>query len=112
VTHPFHPLSGRQFVCLGEQFCRYGTRLLLRIDGARICVVPRKWTDAADPGPEVVIAAGRAPFLVDDLIELAELVSRVLDRAQPRGCKDNSAATVKDTTPHGGETCLETPEYA
>ncbi|MBU1638624.1 Y4bD/Y4pK family protein, partial [bacterium] len=28
VTHPFHPLSGQRFVCVGERYNRYGTRLL------------------------------------------------------------------------------------
>ncbi|MBU2691705.1 MAG: Y4bD/Y4pK family protein, partial [Candidatus Eisenbacteria bacterium] len=27
VTHPFHPLSGQRFVCVGERYNRYGTRL-------------------------------------------------------------------------------------
>src|SRR5690606_563293 len=55
VTHPFHPLSGRQLVCVGERCNRYGTRLLLRVDEDRVCSVPRQWTDVVAPDPEVVI---------------------------------------------------------
>src|SRR5689334_5474262 len=77
VTHPFHPLSGRQFVCVGERYNRYGTRLLLRVDEEQICSVPRQWTDVVAPDPEVVIGEGRALLRVADLLELVGLVSHL-----------------------------------
>jgi hypothetical protein len=30
VTHPFHPLFGRQLPCVGKRYNRYGERLLLQ----------------------------------------------------------------------------------
>ena len=80
VTHPFHPLSGREFVCVGERYNRYGTRLLLEVGDDLLCSVPPQWTDLAALDPEVVIGEGRAYFRVGDLVELARLVAR------PRGC--------------------------
>ena len=80
VTHPFHPLSGRQFVCVGERYNRYGTRLLLRVDDESVCSVPRQWTDLVAPDPEVVIGEERALFRVADLVELARLVARLARR--------------------------------
>ena len=77
VTHPFHPLSGRQFACVGERYNRYGKRLLLQIDDATVCSVPPQWTDVVGPDPEIVMGERRALFRVADLIELARLVNRL-----------------------------------
>src|SRR5262245_19500670 len=45
ITHPFHPLGGKQLACVGERYTRSGRRLLLRVDEATICSVPPQWTD-------------------------------------------------------------------
>jgi hypothetical protein len=39
--------------------------------------LPRAWTDAADLDPFVVLAAGRSPFRVEDLLMVAELLDRL-----------------------------------
>jgi hypothetical protein len=90
VTHPFHPLSGQQLVCVGERYNRYGTRLLLRVDEEQICSVPRQWTDVVAPDPEVVLGEGRALLRVADLLELADLVSRLIK--QRRGSPADASA--------------------
>ena len=77
VTHPLHPLSGRQLVCVGERYNRYGTRVLLEVDDGIVCSVPRQWTDLVAPDPEIVIGGGRALFRVADLLELERLVARL-----------------------------------
>ena len=77
ITHPFHPLSGRQFTCVDERVNAYGRRLLLQIDDTTVCSVPPQWTDLADPDPEIVIGRQRALFRVADLVELARLVERL-----------------------------------
>jgi Family of unknown function (DUF5372) len=45
------------------------------------CSLPRGWTDAADPDPFVVLAAGRSALRVEDLLMLVELIDglRVVD---------------------------------
>jgi hypothetical protein len=101
VTHPFHPLVGRELVCVGERYNRYGVRLLLRIDDDRLCAVPPRWTDAVAPDPEVVLGNSRGLLRVADLLGLADLVSRLVareQRARPRNAND--VATVTSTTPH------------
>ncbi len=80
VTHPFHPLGGRELVCVGERHNRYGRRLLLRVDEDHVCSVPPQWTDVVAPDPEVVLGGGRSLFRVADLLELADLVSRLAER--------------------------------
>jgi hypothetical protein len=100
VTHPFHPLSGQLLVCVGERYNRYGTRLLLRVDEDHVCSVPRQWTDVVAPDPEVVIGGGRALMRVADLLELADLVSRLVEQeARVKERKGNNAANVRQTLP-------------
>ncbi len=77
VTHPFHPLTDRRLVCVGERHNRQGKRFLLRTDEGAICSVPPQWTDAAPLDPEVVIGRGRALFRIADLLGLARLVEQL-----------------------------------
>jgi Family of unknown function (DUF5372) len=80
VTHPFHPLSGQQFACVGARYTRYGRRLLLQVDEATVCAVPPQWTDLVAPDPEIVIGGQRALFRVVDLLELARLLEQLSKR--------------------------------
>jgi hypothetical protein len=77
ITHPFHPLSGKQLACVGERYNRYGRRLLLRVDEATICSVPPQWTNLVAPDPEIVLGEHRALFRVADLLELVRLVDQL-----------------------------------
>jgi hypothetical protein len=81
VTHPFHPLSGRQLVCVGDRDNRFGRTFLLKVDDGAICAVPPQWTDVVAPDPEVILGGHRALFRVADLLELACLVDRLSRRA-------------------------------
>lgn len=87
ITHPFHPFGGRQLLCIGERYNRSGKRLLLRIDDTIVCSVPPQWTDTATPDPEIVIGQGRALFRVADLLELANLVSRLCQEKPCEGSR-------------------------
>jgi len=79
VTHPFHPLSGKQLVCVGERYNVHGKRLLLQ-DEVTICSVLPQWTDLAAPDPEIIIGNHRALFRVADLLDLARLVDQLAKR--------------------------------
>lgn len=100
VTHPFHPLSGRRLVCVGERFNRYGKRLLLEVDEEQICSIPPQWTDVVAPDPEIILGAGRAPLRLVDFLELAELVERLAAERQRLSRKRKYAAVVNENTPH------------
>ena len=80
ITHPFHPLSGRQLPCVGERYNRYGMTLLLQIDDESVCSVPPQWTDVVAVDPEIAMGEHRALFRVVDLLELAGLVDRLSKR--------------------------------
>jgi hypothetical protein len=77
ITHPFHPFSGRQLVCVGERYNRYGKRVLLQVDASTICSVPPQWTDLIAPDLEIAMGEGRALLRVADLMALARLVARL-----------------------------------
>jgi hypothetical protein len=73
VTHPFHPLRGAEFPLLSVGRTWGAERVFfLDQDGVRRSL-PLAWTDAAAPDPSVVVAAGRAPFRLEDLEALAAL---------------------------------------
>ena len=80
MTHPFHPLSGQQLSCVEERYNRFGKRLLLEADNGAVCAVPPQWTDVVAPDPEIVLGGGRALFRVADLLELAQLIDRLMGR--------------------------------
>ena len=61
-------------MCVGERYTRYGKRLLLRDGDSLVRLIPRQWTDLADPDPDVVLGQGRALVRLGDLLELERLV--------------------------------------
>jgi hypothetical protein len=84
ITHPFHPLSGKQLICVGERCNAYGRRLLLQVDERTVCSVPQQWTDLVADAAEIVIGKHRALFRVADLLELARLVDQLGKRSWPK----------------------------
>jgi len=88
ITHPFHPLSGRQFACVGEHFSRYGKRLLLQVDELTVCSVPRQWTDVLAPDPEIALGDGRGLLRIKDFVDLARLVARLASTSRHQ-CKSD-----------------------
>jgi hypothetical protein len=91
VTHPFHPLSGRDFEFVA---CRQNwgeDRVHLHDESGELFSLPAGWTDVA-PDPFVVIAAGRCPFTVAGLLAVADLAGRL------RARRDGDQA-VKKITP-------------
>jgi hypothetical protein len=99
VTHPFHPLSGRQLVCVGERYNRYGKRLLLQDADGELCSVPPQWTDIMTQDLDIVIGNGRALLRLADLLELAELIERLDADGTRASRKSKYAANVNTNTP-------------
>jgi hypothetical protein len=72
ITHPFHPLRGRSFELIKVAANRHGGRVwVVGADGGRL-PFPRAWTDLADIDPWQQAAAGRTPFRLDDLVQVAD----------------------------------------
>ncbi|HLZ21537.1 MAG TPA: DUF5372 family protein [Ktedonobacterales bacterium] len=78
VTHPFHPLSGRDFELVGFAHTWGEHRVFFREPGqTRVRALPATWTDVVGADPFVVLSAGRSYFRPDDLVQLALLLSEL-----------------------------------
>jgi hypothetical protein len=85
VTHPFHPLSGKDFEFVEHRLNWGEDRVWLRDEAGDLFSVPAGWTDAVAPDPFIVIAAGRCPFTADGLLAAADLVARLRERPDGDG---------------------------
>ena len=62
---------------MGESANVAGRRVLCVDEAGAAWAVPVEWTDLSKPTVEMEINAGRAYVLVDDLLALAELITRI-----------------------------------
>jgi len=92
VTHPFHPLAGRDFEFVEHRQNWGEDRVYLRDEGGELFSLLAGWTDVVPADPFTVIAAGRCPFTTAGLLALADLIDRL--RSQP-----GSDEAVKWITP-------------
>jgi hypothetical protein len=92
VTHPFHPLSGREFEFVEHRQNWGEDRVYLRDEDGELFSLLAGWTDVAAVDPFTVIAEGRCPFTTHDLLAVAGLIDRL--RRQSGGER-----TVKEITP-------------
>lgn len=77
MTHPFHPLSGRDFEFVAYRQNWGEDRVHLHDENGLVFSLLAGWTDASPPDPFVVIADGRCPFTTDGLLAVADLVDRL-----------------------------------
>jgi Family of unknown function (DUF5372) len=91
VTHPFHPLSGREFDLVVRKKNWTDDRVFFFGDDGQMRSLPAGWTDVDPPDPFVFVAAGRSLFRIDDLVVLVALLEG-LRSVQPQ-------KRVKRTTP-------------
>lgn len=83
MTHPFHPLVGREYDVVGYAHTWGEHRVFFREPGEeRVRSMPAGWTDIEGPDPFLVLAGGRTAFRVEDLVALARLL-----RDLPRECQ-------------------------
>jgi hypothetical protein len=73
VTHPFHPLAGLEFEFVKRRRNWQQDRVYFYDGQGELVSLPAAWTDVVAADPFVVVAAGRAPFHLAALLELAEL---------------------------------------
>jgi hypothetical protein len=85
VTHPFHPRAGREYVFVAARQTWGEDRVFFLDEDGTQRSLPAAWTDAAAEDPFVVVAAGRSPFRVADLLDVAALLERLGARDEPDG---------------------------
>ena len=100
MTHPFHPLHGREFELI-ETTSVLGVGLVhYTADDGTLRTIRQAFTSAAAVDPFVRVAAGRSAFRVSDLLALSAL----LDSLDGGGCAgretDGAVETVKEILPH------------
>lgn len=74
VTHPFHPLCGREIEFVTRIRGWADDRLFFLDAEQRLTSVPTAWTSLADADPFVEMARGRAHFRVEDLLRLSGMI--------------------------------------
>ena len=92
MTHPFHPLAGKDFEFVAYRQNWGEDRVHLHDENGQLFSLPAGWTDAVAADPFVVVAAGMAPFSAAGLLALADLVDRLCAQ------RDGTGA-VKKITP-------------
>lgn len=85
VTHLFHPWCGRVFVLLGVRQTWSEDRVFFLDAAGTQFSLPARWTDVVEPDVFVAVAAGRCPFRIDDLLELARLIDGFDESAAEAG---------------------------
>jgi len=83
VTHPFHPLRGREFVLLTSVRRWNEERVYFEDEQGRAISLRAQWTSVFSPPPLVAIAAGRSAFRADDLLQLARLLRELRPEGTP-----------------------------
>ena len=76
ITHPFHPLSGKQFDLLEYRRLYSEGYVWFHDDCGQLRIIPAIWTDFVKADAFVEMGAGTSPLHTACLLELVELVQR------------------------------------
>jgi hypothetical protein len=87
VTHPFHPLAGREFDLVVRKNNWAEDRVFFFNDDGQLVSIPAGFTDVDPPDPFVAVSAGRSAFRVEDLLEVATLVEGLRPVRRRRGVR-------------------------
>ena len=74
MTHPFHPLAGREFDLVLRKHNWAEDRVFFFDDEGQLTSIPAGFTDVDPADVFVAISAGRSAFRVEDLLALADLL--------------------------------------
>ena len=77
VTHPFHPLFGRDLEFVKQRRSWRLDRVYFFNESGRLGCVPTEWTDLAAVDVFVAAAVGRSAFRTSDLLELVDALERL-----------------------------------
>ena len=100
MTHPFHPLHGREFELI-EIGSVQGLGLVHYADEeGTLRTIPQSFTSVSAVDPFVRLAAGRSAFRVSDLLALSALLESLEGDDCAGGDIGGGAETVKEIMPH------------
>jgi hypothetical protein len=75
VTHPFHPLCGHEFELIEYNQAWGENRVTFLDSSGQLQRLPASWTDVIGDDPFLVVAAGRSPLRVTELVRLVDLIA-------------------------------------
>jgi hypothetical protein len=76
VTHPFHPLRGREYELFRTRIAWGEERVYVKDEQGHVRSFPSSWTDVGPKDPFVEIAVGRCALRLLDLLQMVDLLSR------------------------------------
>src|SRR3569833_547907 len=76
VTHPFHPLFGREFSLVDLRNTWGEDRVYFHDATGELRRLPTAWTSVTTPSAFETVSAGRSHFRTTDLLQLAALIAR------------------------------------
>jgi hypothetical protein len=76
VTHPFHPLCGRDFELVTFRQNWGEDRVYFYDDNERLRAISASWTSIGAADPFVVVSGGRSSFRTADLLALVALIEQ------------------------------------
>lgn len=77
MTHPHHPLFGQEFDLVMRAQNWREDRTWFHDGAGRLRSIPASWTDVVADDAFNVVAAGRAAFRTQELLELAHLIGTI-----------------------------------
>jgi hypothetical protein len=105
VTHPFHPLKGREFALVTYRHNWGEDRVYFHDDLEKLSALPASWTSLAPKDPFREVAAERCLLRFVDLVELLALARQIAERGDATNwsaggsCPRDYAAAVHKIVP-------------
>lgn len=99
MTHPFHPLHGREFEVVDVRRAWGEWRVYVSDEEGQLVRLPMSWTDWAEPDLFRVVSAGRSPLHLGGLRRLVELIAGL---REAESCQANDAVSGKENAPGAG----------
>lgn len=81
ITHPFHPLQGKRLEV--SYFYRKQEAFLLKDPSYKNTIIPRDWTDRADPDPCQSLTQSCSTLSIPNLLHLVDFLG-ILKKAKPQ----------------------------
>jgi hypothetical protein len=95
VTHPFHPLFGKEFPLVYRRLTWGEDRVYYHDETGQLRRLPASWTSISAPGVFETLSAGRSHFRIQDLLQLVQLIVRQREVQPLQGAKRSRKASSK-----------------
>ena len=77
ITHPFHPLCGKEYVLITHKLNWGEDRVSFKDENGDYHCIPAHWTDINPPDPFERCGDNDSYFRVNDLIEIKDIIRKL-----------------------------------